>query len=224
MWYMVQRTGVDLSKSTPAEVSSMVFARPKAQLEAMRAGAFFVLADEYSEGSEVFRTLTQTNIGIPIEQCFRADMTCMQGGADALPQALARFVTYDRLQDAYLTTRANFASGVLNLNMASSVASAVSVFAASGVFTSPAMQQTIKNLVGNVQILANVQFAFGLSWPREMTDFVRYLKVFALDIMSLLNLKCSLRLEGYTYRAGSALVTRSLAHERERSDSLGGEI
>ena len=62
MWFLAQRTGVDLTDKTPDVLAADLFQCKKEQLAAMRAGAFFVLCDEFSETSTVFERLTKTNM------------------------------------------------------------------------------------------------------------------------------------------------------------------
>ena len=65
---MAQRTGVDLKGKQPDQLAQELFKCTPNQLAAMRAGAFFVLCDEFAEQSDVFKRLTQTNIAVPVEQ------------------------------------------------------------------------------------------------------------------------------------------------------------
>ena len=71
MWFVLQRTGADLSNADPADFAKEIFQQPKAALRALRAGAFFVICDEYTENSDVLKTLTESNLAIPREQFFR---------------------------------------------------------------------------------------------------------------------------------------------------------
>ena len=56
MWFVLQRTGADLSNADPEQFAKEIFQQPKAMLRALRAGAFFVVCDEYTENSDVSST------------------------------------------------------------------------------------------------------------------------------------------------------------------------
>ena len=88
VWFVLQRTGADLSNADPKEFAKEIFQQSKAALCALRAGAFFVVCDEYTENSDVLRMLTESNLAIPREQFFRPDHSCMQPDCPDLDEAI----------------------------------------------------------------------------------------------------------------------------------------
>ena len=120
VWYLAQRTGVGLEQSTPQDLAAEIFKRPSEELRAMRAGAYFVVVDEYSESSDIYKMLTETNIAVPIDQFFRADdgNTCLRADAPPLSESLRRFVTEERKSQDFKAGRKAFASA-LSLGMVS---------------------------------------------------------------------------------------------------------
>ena len=70
VWYLAQRTGVVLKDCTPEELSQQIHRRSIDELASMRAGAYFVLLDEFSKRSDVYKHLTETNVAI-WAGCFR---------------------------------------------------------------------------------------------------------------------------------------------------------
>ena len=69
------------------------------------------MTDEYSESSDIYKRLTQSNIAIPLEQCFRADLTAMQHGSPGLVEAIGHFITHERKSEDYKRTRTEFGKG-----------------------------------------------------------------------------------------------------------------
>ena len=101
-WFVLQRTGMELENVAVKDFAKQIFSQPKATLAALRAGAFFVLCDKFSESSDVFRVLTESNLAIPREQFFRLDHTCLQAGSADLGEAVRSFVTEERISDEYV--------------------------------------------------------------------------------------------------------------------------
>ena len=116
--FLAQRTGVDMGDQTPQQLSEEIFKCSQENLRSMRAGAYFVLADDYAGTSDVFKQLTETCIAIPRENFFCRDMSCLQDGGATLPESLRNFVNEERLSEAYKTGRKEFAS-TLKLGMLS---------------------------------------------------------------------------------------------------------
>ena len=104
--YLAQRTGVDLRGKSPQRVAQHLFECPKEELAAMRSGAFFVVCDEFSKTSAIFRMLTETNIAMPVEQFFGAeDFASLADGQGALDAAVRTYVTEERMSQEYQANR-----------------------------------------------------------------------------------------------------------------------
>ena len=155
--FLAQRTGVDMAAHTPETLAQDMFKRTKEELHAMRAGAFFVVCDEYSKGSAVFKMLTQTNIAIPLEQFFEAGAgnPSLQDSAPPLIDAASAFVTEERMGAQYAQSRADFKGSVLSLGVLTSLGQAGVVLGANSAAISSALV-ACKSVLGNVQILSSL--------------------------------------------------------------------
>ena len=142
---VAQRTGIDMSDEDPDDLAARIFARPQSELMAMRAGAFFILCDDYSKTSDVVKRLQTTNIALPSEQFFDTEGVCLQPGIRDLYESVRTFITEERLGEAYALTRKGFAKEIFNL---SNVQTLATILLATG----PALSEAIgavKTAFGN---------------------------------------------------------------------------
>ena len=60
---------------------------------------------------QVFKTITQTSIGVPLHQCFGRDLLPLVqhgDGDQSLPERVRQFVTLERTTDEYAAGRQRF--------------------------------------------------------------------------------------------------------------------
>ena len=190
MWFVLQRTGADLSNADPAQFAKDIFQQPKAALRALRAGAFFVICDEYSKNSDILRTLTETNLAIPREQFFRPDHSCMEPESRDLDEAIRSFVTEERIADEYRNNRQEFIHTTMEMSISTLQFLCVTL-------SSPAFVDTIKHSMGNIQIISGLREAFKITWPASMVAFTNGLKIFLGQVWMFVDLQCALG--SYTY-------------------------
>ena len=171
--YLAQRTGVDLRGKSPQRVAQHLFECSKEDLAAMRSGAFFVVCDEFSKTSAVFRMLTETNIAMPVEQFFGAeDFASLADSQGALDAAVRTYVTEERVSQEYQANRDKL---VVSVSTVTGMATSLMLVVQGGALEVALV--SAKNVLGNCQVLANLSDSFRISWPKEMQQLMIGLKV-----------------------------------------------
>ena len=194
MWFVLQRTGADLSNADPAEFAKEIFQQSKASLRALRAGAFFVVCDEFTENSDVLKTLTETNLAIPREQFFRPDHSCMEPDSRDLDEAIRSFVTEERIADEYKNNREEFIDTTTEMTI--STLQYLCTLSSQGEAYKAAVD-SMKHGMGNIQIISGLKETFKIAWPASMVAFANGLKIFLGQIWTFVDLQCALG--SYTY-------------------------
>ena len=187
IWFLSARTGVDLSNQTPNEMRQELFMRPADQLRAIRSGAFVVLCDRHSESSDAFNFMTK-KLGFPRSHFFKPNQSCIDEDLPDLTEALRHFIAVERHAEAYELTRLGFfevaakdAVTAIQVSrpLIATVKSNISSDLISGTIN------TMKVLLGNLQILGSIKDIMNLSWPPWLTSIMRHAKVFAGGFMEI---------------------------------------
>ena len=174
---------MDLRGTDPERLAQDVFKRSSDELQAMRGGAFFVVCDEYSKTSEVFKMLTETNLALPLRQFFDAaeGHASLQQGTPPLAEAVRVFVNEERASEQFRASRTQFATSVFSMGMLTSVGTAAVALSLNSASLGAALV-TVKSSLGNVQILSSLAYTFRIAWPPAMLSFVKGTKLLVLDV------------------------------------------
>ena len=172
----------------------------------MRGGAFFVVCDEYSKTSEVYKMLTETNLALPLCQFFDAaeGHASLQQGTPPLAEAVRVFVNEERASQQYRASRTQFAASVFSMGMITSVGTAAVALSMNSASLGAALV-TIKCSLGNVQILSSLAYSFRIDWPPAMLAFVSGMHILVLDIWSAVDIKCMLGAYTYAHKLYAAV-------------------
>ena len=72
----------------------------------MREGAFFIMMDNYSKTSDVYKMLTETNLAFPIDQFFEPDLACMDSEHSGFVTHMNRYLYEVRFSEQYRKSKA----------------------------------------------------------------------------------------------------------------------
>ena len=111
------------------------------------------------------------------------DHSCMQPDCPDLEEAIRAFVTEERLADEYKNSREEF--------IETSTEMAISTLQYMCTLSSPgeALVRSMKEAMGNVQILTGLKQAFKINWPASMISFVNSLKLLLGQVWNFVDLQ-----------------------------------